>query len=346
MVQIALRSRGRSFCIEASGMLFTVVDNVGFRRPAGDHAVLIRDNWNDWYTFETMFTLVVYDTNGNQHDAGKVKIGEFGQTLRKPSVPSQFTALGDQFFSLGQDEDYYETLNKLAPALRDHILSALRDVAADLALFERARNERVMTVSLMRDVAEDFVRGRLSRLARGDARLTPFHFVYQFPKANEPDVSTLELAFDVIPDSMPPTNIHVLIGRNGVGKTRCLNRMTRSLVEQGADAAEVGVFSFFDDLGFGPMVSDRDGLFSSVVTVSFSAFDPFDPLVETREKPHRIPYRYIGLRPQPAQPDELPPTGPTFRPLPKTAPEPGVAASSPWNSRRAPRPQKSWPETS
>ena len=42
-----------------------------------------------------------------------------------------------------------------------------------------------------------------------------------------------------MPESQPPTNIHVLIGRNGVGKTHLLNHMTRALVEAGANVTDV-----------------------------------------------------------------------------------------------------------
>lgn len=283
-------------------MLFTVVSSLGSYAPGNEQAILIRNDWDDWFTFETTFVLVIVDINGNQHHAGRVKIGEFGQTSRRPSVLTQFEALESRFFSLGQDEDYYETLNTLDSSLRDRILRGLRDVALDLSLFERAKNERVTTVSLMRSVAEESVRGRFHRLARGDAELTPFNLVYAFPnpiEAEGTEASPLELSFDVVPDSMPPTNVHVLIGRNGVGKTSCLNRMTRALVEQGADQGDVGSFLSVDEGG---------AQLASVVSVSFSAFDPFDPLIATRERPHVVPYWYIGLRPNPPVPAENPPT--------------------------------------
>ena len=51
------------------------------------------------------------------------------------------------------------------------------------------------------------------------------------------------LEFGVMPDSTPPTNIHVLIGRNGVGKTYLLNGMTRALVNPEQDPAGDGLFT-------------------------------------------------------------------------------------------------------
>ena len=53
----------------------------------------------------------------------------------------------------------------------------------------------------------------------------------------------MSLKFEVESESQPPTNIHVLIGRNGVGKTHLLNLMTRALVEANSPASEVGEFA-------------------------------------------------------------------------------------------------------
>ena len=89
---------------------------------------------------------------------------------------------------------------------------------------------------------------------------------------------------------MPPTNIHVLIGRNGVGKTHLLNHMTRSLVDKRADTAEVGAFNVVSD-----ELADGD-IFASLVSVTFSAFDPFEPLPSRRDKSEGMQYSYVGLK--------------------------------------------------
>lgn len=62
----------------------------------------------------------------------------------------------------------------------------------------------------------------------------------------------------VLPDVLPPTNIHVIIGRNGVGKTRLLNSIS-TLLRNRPDAAapyDLGNLNFFstnldeEDAGF------------------------------------------------------------------------------------------------
>lgn len=268
-------------------MLFTIKPPRSgvWASPAG-RAYLVRDNWNDWFTFETLFSLVVFDADGNRHALGPVKIGQFGMTRGAPEIPDSFDRLDQSFFSLGQDENYYEAMNQLGEGLRLEILGALRDVAYDLTLFEQARDEAVMENSLLRYVPRDKVRHRLHGLATGNAKLTEFKFSYTFAPSGNASSPPTTLTFDVVPESLPPTNIHILIGRNGVGKTRCLNNMTLCLSQERDDPAlPVGAFSW-------PNAEDQRGLFANLVSVTFSAFDPFGPIKDS----HGIRYSYVGLR--------------------------------------------------
>ena len=198
--------------------------------PSGakNQAFLFVDNWDDWGKYRTQFSLHVADETGEAHHIGSVKIGQkslqpsgrVSKGHRAPALDETFNDLHESYFSLGQSESYYESLNELSDALRARVLKGLRDCAADLNIFATYRGEDVMRESLLRDVVESTVAGRLNRLSRGDAKLTKFAFVYSFPaRGRKPPAS---MTFDVIPESQPPTNVHVVIGRNGVGKTRCM----------------------------------------------------------------------------------------------------------------------------
>lgn len=197
-----------------------------------------------------------------------------------------FEALDENYFSLGQSEGYYESLNALSDALRARVLKGLRDCAADLDIFETNRAEEVMRESLLRDVVESTVAGRLNRLSRGDAKLTKFAFAYSFQTQGQgPPVS---MTFDVIPESQPPTNIHVLIGRNGVGKTRCMRMLALALLGRNTDDK--------DSVGRIEMQADDTGgavAFSGLILVSFSAFDEFT--LEPRET-DAMRFHQVGLR--------------------------------------------------
>ncbi len=49
-------------------MYFRVLDHGA--RPATDakdRAYLLTDNWDDWFKYNTMYTLVVYDGDGERH---------------------------------------------------------------------------------------------------------------------------------------------------------------------------------------------------------------------------------------------------------------------------------------
>jgi predicted ATPase len=264
-------------------------------RPPSDarsKAFLLTDNWDDWFTYNTMYSLIVYDSEGREFVAGGVKIGQFKMQddQRRPAIPNDFDQLEERFFSLGQDDSYYEKLNELGPELRDRILRGLRDVALDQAQFQRALDEKVTGVSLLRSVSRSTVQGQFARLARGGVRLSRYEFEYMAPKAGRSKSDPVILSFIVQPESMPPTNVHVLIGRNGVGKTHLLNHITRSLVDKKATSAEVGLFRVISDE---PVSGD---IFASLVSVTFSAFDPFQPLPSRRDKSEGMHYSYIGLK--------------------------------------------------
>jgi ABC-type transport system involved in cytochrome c biogenesis ATPase subunit len=273
-------------------MFFTVVAHPR-DVPTGPtaKAFLVENNWDDWGKFETVFQLVVFDHEGKRYDPGYVKIGHFGLRpgawlerapgVRIPTPEPDFDALNESYFSLGRGENYYENLNELPDDLRLAVLRGLRDCALDLQLFDQARAEPVMQDSLLRDQSEENVRNRLHRLARGDAELTEFKFEYIFPKLGE-DAPPV-LTFEVQPHSRPPTNVHVIIGRNGVGKTRCLHYIAGAL--SGVDEAP----GEFRQLGR----NRKDWTLAGMVFISFSAFDNFDlPKAEKSEMRSEM----IGLR--------------------------------------------------
>ncbi|MCD0277446.1 AAA family ATPase [Xanthomonas melonis] len=154
-------------------------------------------------------------------------------------------------------------------ALKDQVLRGLRDVASDLDLFEARLGEDVMSNSLLRDIRQENVRSRLNRITRGNAALTKFNFRYTLQ--NGEDVPPATLDFVVRPDSVPPTNVHVLIGRNGVGKSRCIRGLTEALLGREGDPNQPpGII----ELVRAPLESEWS--FAGLVLVSFSAFDNYD----------------------------------------------------------------------
>lgn len=258
-------------------------------------AFLYIDRWDDWGKYRTQFFLQVADEGGHVHDIGPVKIGYEGLKpaervspgYRAPILKDSFDSLPDKYFSLGQSESYYESLNLLSSNLRERVLSGLRDCAADLSLFEAHQDEEVMLESLLREVSGSTVVGRLNRLTRGDARLTKFEFTYHLPRTGRtPPVS---MTFEVVPESQPPTNVHVLIGRNGVGKTRCMRQLSLALLGRDADRGS--------SPGRIEMLAEDTGgevAFAGLVHVSFSAFDDFE--LKPPDEDDDMSCKQVGLR--------------------------------------------------
>ncbi|WP_295023589.1 AAA family ATPase [Sulfurimonas sp.] len=256
----------------------------GFRVPEEDElsVYLVMDNWND-YSYRTLYQITLFDENGNKYDLGYVKIANFGQTTEERiELPDEFEGLDERYFSLGQSVEYYTTIQSLDPQLKETFLASLRDIIADEELQSRAFEEEVTTTSLLRDTSLVTVKGQYKRILDGNAVLTPYNFSYRTIQTDTE--AGYELLFRVQPESNPPTNIHVLIGRNGVGKTHLLNNMVKSFIH--ADDVK-GEFLIAQDEWGGP-----EEFFSRVVSVSYSAFDPFKPYLAS-DYPN---YSYIGLK--------------------------------------------------
>lgn len=284
-------------------MQFIVAQN-GQDVPVGtrDTAYLWIDNWNDYWDFKTLYTLTYNDENGDAHRIGGVKIGQFDwvEDQGRPQIPQNFERLNARFFSLGQDADYYETLRAFGHEICDAILTALNDTALDNVLFLRACGERVMGVSLMRSVNERTVTGQYRRIIDGGLRLTSFHFDYQGPQQLDPTFEPVDLSFSVEPGSRPPTNIQVIIGRNGVGKSFLINAMSRALVNSDEEIDAVGQFSEPDDI----LDEGFENPFANVLSITFSAFDDFPITRQSRNALEGTQYTNVGLRKLQKETDE------------------------------------------
>ncbi len=273
-------------------MQFNIVGR-GQRFPDSgvNQAYLRVDHWND-FSFVTMFDLLVFDGDGNPIEMGSVKIGFFGQTISTSTystLESTFYELSDNYFSVGQDVSYYTKISQqLSEDTRQKFLVGIRDMVHDDSRMDKIHEEEVFRTSLLRSVSISSIEGQFPRVLSGGVPLTDFNFDFSRPQSD--DVAGIDLKFSVIASSMPSTNVHAIIGRNGVGKTTLLNEMISAIV-----LPEVTDAGFFVDQMF-----SRDPIpktyFSSLVSVSFSAFDPFAPPPENSDPGLGTRYSYIGLK--------------------------------------------------
>lgn len=259
-------------------------------------AYLKAADWDD-FNYKTLFAFVVFDENGVRHDIGSVKIGRTSQKTGWSSnlLSKRFKSLDESFFSLGQSEEYYSIIQSLEPELRRNILESLKDVVYSEQQQSLATREEVFKISLLRDVSLTSVYGQYKRILQGGAIRTEFHFKYRLPQSSRTAGMTLE--FHVDHESNPPSNVHVLIGRNGVGKTHLLNNMVETLITDDVRLKSLGEFSSsLNEYGNPLLFSENESLFSGVVSVAFSAFDPFDPHPEKKDKSTGVRYSYVGLK--------------------------------------------------
>ncbi|MER6560226.1 AAA family ATPase [Streptomyces sp. NPDC001027] len=272
--------------------------DAGFK-TVGESLVLVPDGWDD-YGFKTLYDLYYSNNLGILEAIGQVKIGHAEQSHGRPPLPEEFMTLGEGFFSLGQDAGYYDRLNELK--IRKVALPPLRDISLDAALYNRVIEYEITRTSLLRYVEPSTIELQFRRIAHGGVKLRDFVFQYASPPANDDD-SPMELRFEVLTNSEPSTNIHVVIGGNGVGKTTLLRGMSHSLaLPAGVEQEGAGVFTDLE----ADWEPGRDPFpFSNVVFVSFSAFDSFastpsttslaEPATLFDEGSPQVPLAYIGL---------------------------------------------------
>ena len=266
----------------------------GLSKESWSNIVILKGiNWND-YSFYTSFEVTIFDEYSNKSYIGKVRIGFRGQTHAQKIfdiLPAQFSELGSEYFSLGTTHKYYESITDYESHM--DLLRRINDIALNSNLIEKFSNEDVLNHSLFRDVSATTVREEYSRILQGLPLLTDFKFGFQC--IGDRKESTYNLEFEVDKYSMPPSNVHAVIGKNGVGKTTLFNRMVDAALETGI----LGAGSFYDIENkslFGEQYDQlKAGYFSRVMSVSFSAFDTFQH-PEDNDHPAKGPcYSYLGL---------------------------------------------------
>ena len=249
-------------------------------RDARDTIVLRPDTWDD-YGHKTLFEADYWDENGKLHSLGMVKVVKYGVDSGYTPVPDNFDMLDDDFATLGQSQTYYETMNSLPLGVRNKLLRDFRDVVFDKMRFERFSEQEAFITSAMRNLSID-------QIERFRAVISQAYRALGYTIRYVPDPRCGELfQFKVSPDSVPNSNLHVLIGRNGIGKTTIL-----------ADLAMAACLPYTEYssrlLSDDPDHSELP--LSAVISVSFSAFDRFKVPKEDGTEPLLRKYTYVGLR--------------------------------------------------
>lgn len=226
---------------------------------------LVGDNWND-FGFFTLYKLYYLDEELKETEIGFVKIGYKGQEEVSTQLPISFDKVADGYFSLGQNVKFYSRLRKLGDDVRIDCLTGLNDLAYDKEIYDDVIDEEVVKTSLLRELNRKTVTKQFRRIAHGGVVLTNYNF--DFNIQSEDKASTFH--FEVVPESLPPTNIHTIIGTNGTGKTTTLK----------------GIIDGY----LGESINED---FSNVIFISFSVFDKNGHYESTNTGKE---YYYVGVK--------------------------------------------------
>ncbi|WP_158544809.1 AAA family ATPase [Blastococcus sp. TF02-9] len=255
-------------------------------------AYLGEDNWDD-FGLKTLFEAQLILGSGETVVLGGVKIFRRGQEAGRTDVPTSFTQLSKDYYSLGQDPLYYEML-RVRPDLRADYLRAIRDVTLlsprEIAELER---ESAWRKSLLRYGQAEAALDAELRTAQHRQR-APGVLSFDFRLTGRADAPTAAFRFDDTREL--PGRVNVVIGYNGVGKTKLLADLASA-------ASRVRDAELLSEPAGGELgqLTGEDTFFGAVIAVSYSAFDSFvrppsRPSVEQPGETNFFGYTYCGLR--------------------------------------------------
>ncbi|MER8067318.1 AAA family ATPase [Streptomyces sp. NPDC094034] len=294
-------------------MHFLVVPrSAGFTVPSSLPAlVLRRDLWDD-FGFETMFDVHLYPSQTEASiDLGSVKIIKRGQRGGATKIPDNFVQLDDSYCSLGQAFSYYEALHGLPGELRDSILFGLRDIVIDPSLRESFASEPAMAASLLRYGNAELALRDATALFGGALAPRDSALAFTFRTSVGGDPFSIQFGFA---DRHPlPGRVNVVVGYNGCGKTQLLANLANTAHADLADRSDERFIRRYGEFPEGAGAPR----FSSVIAISYSAFDTFDLPGKNRQEEDRLEtsgevsgYTYCGLRRYDRSLGPAPRTGP------------------------------------
>ena len=234
--------------------------------------LLIADNWDDQYKYETTFGLVCFD-DGNKVILGSLKIASNNNNYTVEVMPSEFYFLGEEFVSLGQDEDYYNNLHEMFGKNIGSILYSLKDAAFFTEISEEFENLDVFKSSLTRDDEAERIHRIAKPMVYGADLKNLYSFTYKFhPKYAD---FGIDVPFHFSTDGVLPKRMIALIGKNGAGKTQLLTSLPLEISKENSE-----------------LLIPQKPIYSKIIAVSYSTFDSF----ELPKQTSNFNYVYCGLR--------------------------------------------------
>ena len=239
--------------------------------------VLAADSWDD-FGVSSLFRLFYYPDKSNQLQIGEVKIitrtkeGEDPKVITQYYLSDSFTELDNDFCSLGQSSKYYQTIKRIFPDSYRSVLWALKDCAIFTDIEDQFEKDYSFKRSLLRENEAERLLRDAKFIVEGIEVQNREHFTYHFQTPFSKEKTLLEVSFES--QSILPSRLFAVVGKNGVGKTQMISNLPIDLSQKKQECFE-------------PQLP----LFSKIISVSTSLYDN----CKYPEKSNEFNYEYIGL---------------------------------------------------
>jgi energy-coupling factor transporter ATP-binding protein EcfA2 len=255
-------------------MQFHVVPHFGRRPPPNTKfpcALLVRDNWND-FGWQTTFEATIFMSSIDEVVVGPTKILIKGKTVT--DIKEGLDKIGVPFCSIGQTFDFYRNLQHVPENVRERFLNELNDIVHNPQKATRLLDDRGFDQSLLR-FGEALKLHQEGLAALGPAEQVPFTF--KFTCRLDDALGDHEVNFAFLDQTLVPSRINVLVGKNGSGKTKFLAKLAAAI--SGANTP-------------GGIFEPKRPPFSKTLGIAYSPFDPFADIAQLASS---ASFRYCGL---------------------------------------------------
>jgi ABC-type multidrug transport system ATPase subunit len=235
--------------------------------------MLSKKKWDD-FGYKTQFDVDYYENARKKSFIGSTKV--LNRNEEETILPPVFNSLNDNFCSLGQSNEFYNSLKDIDDTeISDYFLDAINDVIYNKGVLGDFEHENGFITSLIRSSESQKALREGYKVYKGISfeNTLQFTFTTQIGKASKRH----SIKFDFNDEDGLPFRIKVLIGKNGTGKTQYIAKLASTL----SGFQEEGEFS-----------TKYLPPFSRVLAISYSLFDRFPQPKQTKT----FSYFYSGFQ--------------------------------------------------